>query len=454
MTARVRDFNEFLRDHVNLNQSRVESLQKRVSSLDDFISERSSLTDMVNGDIIPQGSFAHRTIIKPYSGNDFDADVLLPLEEQPDWTPKKYILELNRALGASSNYAGKTVLGKRCVTIDYANDFHIDVVPFVTRSDGLTYITHRIDNEFVRQDPVAFTDWIRESARTTNGHLIRVVRLVKYLRDRSSIEVPSVVIAALLTERVRIFSVHGEYSNVASTLTALLEDLNDYIGPLQSPPFINDRIGGNIADRVTQTGFKNLQSQVSTWARKARQALDAKSEESVEEWQKLFGTAFGNARVSNAIDESVVAAANTPHIETYEYTMAPGEQTLEGSHGIETRIDPNYHMRLVGRFSPRSTPKGRPRPMDSNGGFVPIGRELVFTVEECNVPGDYDIYWKVRNAGPEAARLQNFRGEIRKAGATITENSMFYGPHWVEAWAVKRGVAVATARQDVTIMQN
>ncbi|BAQ21166.1 SMODS domain-containing nucleotidyltransferase [Corynebacterium glutamicum] len=451
MTARIGEFNDFLRDFVNLNQGRVNTLQQGVSTLDEFLSLKSSLTHMINGDVIPQGSFAHKTIIKPFTGNDFDADVLLPMEEQSDWAPRKYTIELQKALEASQ-YTEMTILGKRCVTINYANDFHIDVVPFVTRDDGLTYITHRTDDEFVRQDPVAFTTWIKEKSSFTNGHLIRVIRLVKYLRDRSSIEVPSVVLTTLLAERVMSFNGNEDYTNVATTFTNLIEDLRDYICLMSVPPFIDDRIGGNLADRVTQSGFDNLKSQVKTWASKARNALDASSNESIEAWQKLFGSEFGRSSNKNVSSGIIAATGAISNLKTYENSMAPGEQTLQSKFGIVLKLDKNAHMKVVGRFSPRSNGKGRPRQMSSNGDHVPIGRKLTFRIEDHNISAPYEIYWKVRNAGPEAARFNNFRGEIRKGGLTIEETSNFSGSHWVEAWIVKDGFAIATARQDVTIM--
>lgn len=105
MTARIREFNHFLRDHVNLNQSRVDTLHSRVSSLDTALEESTIFEDRLEGSLIPQGSFAHRTIIKPLSGNDFDADVLLPMAEQDEWEPKKYTLELKKALDAVPRYA-------------------------------------------------------------------------------------------------------------------------------------------------------------------------------------------------------------------------------------------------------------------------------------------------------------------------------------------------------------
>jgi hypothetical protein len=83
---------------------------------------------------------------------------------------------------------------------------------------------------------------------------------------------------------------------------------------------------------------------------------------------------------------------------------------------------------------------------------VPIGRSLEFEIADCTVDGPFDVYWKVRNAGPEAASRKAFRGEIQDRGTLIRETSEFPGAHWVQAWIVKDGVAVATAIQDVIIM--
>jgi len=53
-------------------------------------------------EMIPAGSWAHRTIIKPVDENDeFDADVLLSLEERDDCLPKDYIQGLYSAFRAA-----------------------------------------------------------------------------------------------------------------------------------------------------------------------------------------------------------------------------------------------------------------------------------------------------------------------------------------------------------------
>jgi Second Messenger Oligonucleotide or Dinucleotide Synthetase domain len=71
----IEHFDTFLRDVVNLNQSRIDLLEERAEAIETFLS---------NSDFKPriwrysrQGSWAVKTIIKPPNGKDFDADSLV-----------------------------------------------------------------------------------------------------------------------------------------------------------------------------------------------------------------------------------------------------------------------------------------------------------------------------------------------------------------------------------------
>jgi hypothetical protein len=258
------------------------------------------------------------------------------------------------------------------------------------------------------------------------------------------------VLAALLAERVKSFAGIDDYANVATTFTALVEDLRDYLDSFTTPPWVDDRIGQNLADRLTQSGFDNLRSQLKTWARLAREALDAEASESVDKWRKLFGNNFGGSTTSTPL--ALAASAGSPPTRTYEHQMVPGEQTLTERYGYPERRDQAARFRIAAKMSPTKKGRGRYRPLASTGNLVPIGRSLEFEIADCNVPEPYDVYWKVRNAGPEAASRNAFRGEITARGRVIYESSDFPGAHWVQAWIVKDGVAVATATQDVIIM--
>ena len=70
----VDDFEVFLRDEVNLNQTRIDRLQQSVDAIEDALSG-DHIFGKIFLDLIPAGSWAHRTIIRPVRENDeFDAD--------------------------------------------------------------------------------------------------------------------------------------------------------------------------------------------------------------------------------------------------------------------------------------------------------------------------------------------------------------------------------------------
>ncbi|MGB2758113.1 MAG: hypothetical protein WBD02_10695 [Acidimicrobiia bacterium] len=442
MSACNEEFKAFLNDHVNLNQTRWDNLLSRVSTLNDFVNDDPAIGEHVTDDVIPQGSYARRTIIRPLPGKDYDADVLVPMDEVEGWEPGDYVPSLHQALAESARYAGKSTMKKRCVRVQYADSFHVDLVPFVERASG-RFITHRTENRWISQDPTALTEWFEGQNRAANYHLIKAVRLVKYLREHSSAEIPSVVLTALLASRVNPYG-DPSYNSYASTLNTLLSALDAYLTPLAVPPVVDDRsgYGENLADRWSQTDFDAFKSRLRTWASKAQTAYEAPYAESNEKWRALFGTNFGTAT------KQVMKEAGSRGESGTRTGLAPNEQTLADLDIVE-RLDPRYHVKMVGRMASRKMIRFRPLP--SAGDLVPIGRSLKFKIEDCNLPGA-TYYWKVRNFGAEAQRRRMERGEIKDRGVQITETADFAGPHWVQVWAVKDGVALATSRQEVTIV--
>ena len=85
------------------------------------------------------------------------------------------------------------------------------------------------------------------------------------------------------------------------------------------------------------------------------------------------------------------------------------------------------------------------------GNEVHKGRELHFRIAACNVPEPYDVYWKVKNFGEEAARVNQLRGEIRKGSGTLVERTAYTGCHYVECYVVRSGGLCARNRHPVTV---
>jgi Second Messenger Oligonucleotide or Dinucleotide Synthetase domain len=74
-------FQGLLTSTVNLNPDRLRQLDEHVGAIDATLRDDSELSRQIQK-LIPQGSLAQRTIIKPVSGVEFDADLLVRLKQQ------------------------------------------------------------------------------------------------------------------------------------------------------------------------------------------------------------------------------------------------------------------------------------------------------------------------------------------------------------------------------------
>jgi Adenylyl/Guanylyl and SMODS C-terminal sensor domain len=96
------------------------------------------------------------------------------------------------------------------------------------------------------------------------------------------------------------------------------------------------------------------------------------------------------------------------------------EQFLDVHHGIQM-IPSKPKVTIEGRILPK---KGfRTCDLSARGNRVEKDRSLRFAVTSCDVPKWFDVYWKVRNTGEEAARVVQLRGEITRDGGSETKGS-------------------------------
>ena len=441
-------FDAFLTNKVNLSDSRIATLDAHVEAVSQFLSAHGGTLGANFNELIPQGSYAHRTIINPVGANDeFDADVLLDMDEVDGWEAENYIENLYTVFRSSNTYRDMVSRMSRCATLDYASDFHMDVVPYLVRH-GEHYITNRNENQFERTNPEGFNEWLDEQNRITGGNrLIKAIRLLKYLRDfKNTFSVKSVILTILLGERVSSTALMADpdhYKDLPTALVNLMMDLNGYLQANQTMPSIDDPScpGENFNHRWDQDQYANFRSWMATYTEWARDAYnEANREESYAKWRKLFGEKFGTYSTAGA----TLAAA---------HRGLPGVRDTEEF--IEDRfpiaIDPRYRVKLEGKTVRRNG--WRNYTLSERGNVVDPNRRIQFTIRSSNIPEPYDVWWKVRNVGPEAIRRDMIRGQIERdtGGRSRTEPASFRGNHYVEVYVVKDGTVVAMDRQSVII---
>jgi hypothetical protein len=171
--------------------------------------------------------------------------------------------------------------------------------------------------------------------------------------------------------------------------------------------------------------------------------------ESIRLWREIFGDSF---KPDSMVKEALAPlSASVP---------AAGEQFIDQDpFSFPIVLDARYRVKIVGRCTGLRTGQYYRRngfrqfDLPRNGNRVPKNRNLRFKASTNVSPGEYRLYWKVRNGGGEAAQSRELRGEITgDQGQDIkVETTSYKGTHYVECYVVKAGVVVAKDRQTVIV---
>ena len=449
-------FKTFLMDTVNLKPSKLEDLDERVPTLTEVV--KSGIRDTTVLDAIPQGSWAHETIIQPAEGLEFDADFLLQLDEVEGWAPSKYNEVVWDVLSNHGVYGSKTTRKNRCVRVTYANDCHVDIVPYVVQEDGTEVIVNRTTDEFEETNPIGFTEWLQNKDVITGGDLRRVIRLLKYLRDhRSAFAIKSVLLTTIVGERVEQWRKDKDakyYADIPTTLLHVVKDLDEWLQarPTKTQASIGDPSCPNTTfdHRWTDKQYETFRDDIHALAGYIEAAYTTEGvAESLAAWQEIFGTGFKAPGASGSAAAPAVRSVSTSGYIARD-PRAPGEDFIDDLVPVDLRHWVHVDAELS---EPELYNRRRHRAaLRTRGSRVPPGRKVTFRVVSTDVPKPYEVRWKVRNRGFEAKRRNCERGSIFVAGEQHTEPTAFKGPHYVECYILKDGVCVAAAHVPVRIL--
>ena len=302
----VNDFNEFLASHVNINQSRLDDLNDHVAAVTTHLSRQIQSYIKVER----QGSYALGTIIKPVGNREYDADILLFMRYQPGKAPADYIDEVYNCLRQHGTYKDKAQRKTRCVMLDYAGDFHLDIVPCI-EANGQRWICNRLTNTLEATDGVGFRDWFNAKTRITNGNLKRVARLLKFMRNhKGNFTAPSILLTALIGLAVNDSEGDAKSKTVPDTLNTVCSRINAFLQANTVMPEVrNPALPSETFTRHwNQDKYRNFREKFSIYATQVQEAYnEPDSQRSAEKWRKLFGGEFAKSQRSVAPSSTIAA---------------------------------------------------------------------------------------------------------------------------------------------------
>ncbi len=309
----VQFFVDFLKEEVDLNQTRLDRLNTSVTAVTEYLSKKLNGYEKVER----QGSYALRTIIKPTDeSREYDADVLLYMEYSSAKEPKEYINEIYNCLRENDVYAEKARRKTRCVVLDYAGDFHLDVVPCLISEDEKQYICNNNTNEFEKTDGTGYRDWFNDKNGFTHGNLKRVTRLLKYLRDhKGNFTAKSILLTTLIGNTVVGENDSDNFKSLPDALKTVSNRINGFLQCNPTMPRIFNPVlpEEDFTRHWDQNKYENFRKLFNVYNDKINAAYDAvEHDDSIDKWREVFGDGFGKKTRNDGTSVSAAISSVTP----------------------------------------------------------------------------------------------------------------------------------------------
>lgn len=462
----VPQFTAFLKDTVNLNQTRIDLLDGNVEAIKNFI-RQCEWDPRIRG-FAEQGSWAHDTIIKPVAGAEFDADLLVLVHPVEGWSAKDYVVKLGKVFSDSTTYGDKTKTWDYCVTVTYPGERKVDIAPCVVSRvvQDRIEVCNRPADAFERSEPLAYTQWMRERNAFSGGNSFRkVTRLLKYLRDiKTTFTCPSVLLTTLLGMQIQWYDKDSaDFADVPTTLRTVMQRLDEWLQARPAKPRVeNPELSGeDFAAAWTDTQYANFRNFIGKYRVWIDDAYEAEGKaESITAWRKVFGEAFAKGETvvaAQSVSEGMSLAksllvSTAAHLDglvdavrdfglsilpasfyNIPYMREPGWPRAE-------TVTRNVHV-LATWHAGRDAPQGRPvRPGEILQRCGGLWFDLTVNGGET-LPVGYRVQWRITNTGGEALAVGSGRGDFYgpQSGVRRWEELSYRGVHIAEAFVIRTG---------------
>ena len=287
----VAEFNRFIGE-ISLSKALRRRVDRRVRAVAQILSQLDSFERVQR-----RGSYALRTIIRPDNQQDYDVDLLVFLKDGGrNKKPAAYLDEVHICLASDKNYANKLCRKTRCVTVQYAGDFHLDLVPCIAKG-GRDFICNSSKNILEETDGTGFRDWFNHRANITHGNLKPATRLLKRLRNhQGNFVIPSITLTALAGNIVSGESDGVNFKNIPHALKTTANRINSFLGKNSGLPDLDNPALS--LEKFTrdweQRDYDNFREKFAIHTGKINAAWDETDRrQSIRKWRELFGDNFG-----------------------------------------------------------------------------------------------------------------------------------------------------------------
>lgn len=162
--------------NLELDVTRKQQMESAYRAVNAVLSKDEDFFKDFTINVYAQGSLLIGTTIKPLSGEEFDLDIVLHIEDSYlKHTPSEIYNELYRVLSNHDTYKPLLQRKNRCIRINYNSDFHMDILPgcIITINNNRLMIPEderRIS--WSRTHPKGYAEWFKEIAERNKSSFL------------------------------------------------------------------------------------------------------------------------------------------------------------------------------------------------------------------------------------------------------------------------------------------
>ncbi|WP_145950060.1 nucleotidyltransferase [Paenibacillus sp. Y412MC10] len=233
---------------LQISKTQRELAEDRYHAVANWLAGDESLSDGNDLQIYSQGSLRIGTTVKPLHRQEYDLDLVCEINK--DWRvedPVKLLNRIEKRLREHKTYAPMIERKNRCIRLNYANEFHMDILPAHpadNTSDTCLKVPDRKAEWWKDSNPKGYAEWIESRSHQYTEYVVkagieplpddesverksplkRAVQLIKRHRDvyfeKSPDDAPISIVLTTLAG-----TVYSGQTSVSETISAVLKGI-------------------------------------------------------------------------------------------------------------------------------------------------------------------------------------------------------------------------------------
>jgi hypothetical protein len=452
-------------DQIDIPPSKFEDAENKYNAVSRYLGEDETLSHYSPW-IYSQGSFRLGTCIKPIGQDEFDIDLVCQLNVARTVNQRRVFELIGDRLSSNETYSKMLEQKNRCWRLNYAGDFHMDIlpgIPDVSKHNSSILIPDKELSRWKESNPIGYSEWFYNQMKTRRDEIMKAmeaqvddipewriktplqkaVQILKYHRDIVFKDDPKDKPISIIITTLAAHAYNNEadlFEALANIISNMYQQFDIENGQLAVFNPTND--GEKFTDKWEV--YPERRIKCLNWLQSLRSGLFSILDvRGLDKISKSLESIFENNVIQKSIEKyaSDIQSQSRYSINRSNSTKLPSRFNVSHRQTPPWPIERRYSVTIIGKYKRMGL--WYTFPSDSQ----PLSKYMgLLFIAETNVPHPYSIYWQVVNTGNDAKNANCLRGNIFLSNSnrlTRSESTQYRGMHWIECFIVKDGICVA-----------